>query len=90
MPCVYILRSQKTQKHYTGSSHEDEPTQRLKRHNSGQVKSTKSGLPWSLIHLEYFENYSLARKREIFLKTGKGREWIKLKFSEDGFRDKEK
>lgn len=45
MPCSYVLQSQKTQKLYTGSSHEDSANVRLIVHNAGKVRSTKLGGP---------------------------------------------
>ncbi|MBL7903374.1 MAG: GIY-YIG nuclease family protein [Bacteroidia bacterium] len=80
MACIYILRSQITLKNYIGSSHLDDPKERIRRHNSGLVRSTKHGVPWELIHVEVLDNYITARKRELFLKSGKGREWIKSNF----------
>ena len=80
MPCVYILYSENSNKFYTGSSRDDIPDNRLKAHNSGKTKSTKSGLPWILIHDEQYPDYTEARKREIFLKSGVGRKWIKEKY----------
>ena len=80
MACIYILRSQITLKNYVGSSHLDEPTERLHRHNSGLVRSTKHGVPWILLQSEKLDNHTQARKRELFLKSGKGREWIKSNF----------
>jgi putative endonuclease len=53
---VYILKSEVTNKHYYG--HTKDITQRLKAHNSGKVRSTKSGRPWKVIHQEGFANKS--------------------------------
>ncbi len=50
---------------------------RVKQHNNGEVKSTKSGIPWKLVYYEAFVSKTDARREEIFLKTGKGRERIK-------------
>ena len=77
MACVYLLKSLVTGKKYTGSTHEDNPEKRVAYHNAGKVKSTKSGRPWELIYSEKFDNYTGARKRELFLKTGKGRGFVK-------------
>jgi putative endonuclease len=77
MSCVYVLKSVTGGSIYIGSSHEDDPTIRLQSHNSGRVRSTKFGRPWIVIHYERTDDYTLARKREIFLKTGVGRKWIK-------------
>ncbi len=81
MPCIYVLFSDKSGKFYIGSSRSDTAYSRLKNHNSGKVRSTKSGRPWKLIYTEIFDTYTKARKREIFLKSGKGREWLYDKFS---------
>jgi hypothetical protein len=36
--------------------------------------------PWKLFFFEDYPTRSLARKREVFLKTGEGRSWIKRKW----------
>ena len=72
-------------KFYVGSSHFNDESKRISDHNSGNVRYTKSGRPWKLIHLEIFDTYTEARKRELFLKTGIGRKWIY-----EQFRDNEK
>ena len=77
MPCVYVLFSETTQKFSVGSSHEDIPEFRLNAHNSGKTRSTKAGRPWTLVYQEHFPEYREARKRELFLKSGQGRKFIK-------------
>lgn len=72
---VYILKSSATDKLYIGSTRN--LNQRLHAHNSGKVKSTKSGKPYIILYSEKFDNYSSARKRELFLKSGVGRKWIR-------------
>ncbi len=54
---------------------------RLKEHNSGKTRSTAYYKPWKLFFEESFETRAEARKREVYLKTGYGREWIKNKWS---------
>ena len=76
MSYIYVLRSIKTGKSYVGSSR-FAPNKRIVAHNSGRVRSTKSGRPWELVHSEIFQNYTEARKREIFLKSGVGRKELK-------------
>ena len=49
-------------------------TNRIKEHNSGSMKTTQSGKPWTLIYYEAFINKTDALIEEKFLKTGKGRE----------------
>jgi len=82
MACTYVLLSKITNRFYVGSSREDNAENRLKSHNSGKTRSTKSGRPWIVIHEEQYDNYRDARKREIFLKSGVGRKWIKEKFDD--------
>ena len=53
---------------------------RLKEHNSGQNKSTKSFVPYDVIFTEKFETRIEARQREKYLKSGSGREFIKAKW----------
>lgn len=50
---------------------------RFKEHNSGKIRSTKTHKPWKLIYYEAFAFKKDARREEIFLKTGKGRERLK-------------
>ncbi len=82
MPCVYILHSDRTNKFYMGSSREDDALSRLRSHNQSKTRSTKSGIPWRLIHEEKLLDYTLARKREIFLKSGVGRQWVDQNFGQ--------
>jgi putative endonuclease len=49
----------------------------VKRHNKGQVSSTKKRCPFVLLHTEEFVDYGQARKREKFLKSGLGHQEIK-------------
>jgi putative endonuclease len=67
---VYILRSARDSKYYIGQTENFE--ERIKKHNSGQVKSTKLRRPMVLIKKEIYETRSEARKRENYLKKLKG------------------
>jgi len=74
---VYYLQSQKDKnKFYVGFS--TNLKQRLSQHNNGLVASTKPYLPWDLIFFEGFKNKADAKRREIYLKTNKGRKGLKL------------
>lgn len=68
---VYILRNTSRRFIYVGYS-EDIKT-RIIAHNSGKVKSTKSYMPLELIHYEAYRNKKDAKRREIYLKTSKGK-----------------
>ena len=71
---IYILKSSTTGKRYTGSTQNLEA--RLKAHNDGLSPYTKGRGPWDLIYSEEFPTRSEAMKREKFLKTGKGRDFL--------------
>lgn len=77
MSCIYIIQSIKGRNIYIGSSRENIPDVRLRSHNDGKTQSTKFGRPWTLVHSETYNTYTEARKREIFLKSGRGRELVK-------------
>jgi len=55
----------------------ESPEKRLLGHNSGETKSTKGFRPWVLIYKESIGSRENARKREKYLKSGIGREFIK-------------
>ena len=67
---VYILKSLKDSGYYIGQT--KDLNDRLKKHNNGQVRSTKSRLPFALIKKETFDTRGEARKRENYLKKLKG------------------
>ncbi|MFC1748811.1 GIY-YIG nuclease family protein [Pseudomonadota bacterium] len=70
MNCVYILKSKNADWHYVGQTNNLE--KRLKRHNSGQVPSTKNKRPFEVIHVEEYETRKEAMDRESYLKSRKG------------------
>ncbi len=59
---VYILKSQKTGRHYT--DHTDDLENRLNQHNAGEVKSTKSGIPWKRVFSKPFSTRAEAMRFE--------------------------
>lgn len=71
MRYVYILRSVKDKKSYTGCT--NDLRKRLQMHNSGEIESTKRRKPLRLIYYEAFINKKDAFAREQWLKTGWGR-----------------
>ena len=72
---VYTLISLKDYKFYTGFT--TDLKDRLSRHARGEVRSTTNRRPLKLIHYEYFINEEDAKAREVFLKSGFGRENMK-------------
>lgn len=68
---VYILKSKLKDFIYIGFS-EDLKT-RVKTHNKGKNISTKPYIPLELIHYEAYKNIKDAKRREVYLKSNKGR-----------------
>ena len=75
MHFVYILQSLRDKNYYIG--HAEDLKIRLKRHNSGRVRSTKSRLPWQLIYQEQYQTKQEAYRRELQIKSYKGGEAFK-------------
>jgi putative endonuclease len=73
---VYVLKCA-DDKLYVGSTRD--LSKRLKAHQKGRVKTTKGRRPVKLIYSEEFLSYSEARKRELYFKSGTGRDWLKSK-----------
>ena len=72
----YILYSEKFNKNYTGFT--SNLIERFKSHNFiGTKGHTLKFRPWKVIHVEFFPSKAEAMKREKYLKTGIGREFIK-------------
>jgi len=69
---VYVLKSNKNGRFYTGST--NDINRRLVQHNQGRSKYTRTGKPFVLLRTEEYKTRSEAMNREIYLKTGKGRE----------------
>ena len=71
---VYLIWSDKSKRSYVGQTQDIE--NRLKRHKSGLVRSTKAYRPWKLIFKEEFRDRAEAMKKELWLKSPGGRKWI--------------
>jgi putative endonuclease len=71
---VYILYSAVVDRYYVGQT--SDLQDRLRRHNQGRSKYTKSGIPWNLVYKEGFETRSQAVQREQELKCSKSREHL--------------
>lgn len=87
---VYVLLSLKDKKFYIGFT--TNLKQRLQQHARGEVKSTANRRFLKLVHYEYFLNEGDAKAREVFLKSGFGREQLRqsLKRILHGFDIEEK
>ena len=72
---VYVLFSKSYNQHYVGSTQDLE--KRIWAHNEGLSRFTKGRRPWRLVYKEEYQTRGDAMKREKFLKSGQGREFIK-------------
>ena len=73
---TYIVKSLSRNTLYVGNS--ENPEKRLEsEHNKGRVKYTKGRAPWVLVYKEKFYTRTEAVRQERFLKTGRGREYLK-------------
>lgn len=72
---IYILLSLKDKRFYIGFT--SDLKNRLSEHAKGRVSSTKNRRPLKLIHYEYFIDKADAKAREVFLKSGFGRNQLK-------------
>ena len=71
---VYILRSERNGRYYTG--HSADPGRRLQQHNSGKVKATRYARPWRLVYAEEFDDRISARRQERTFKSMKSRAYL--------------
>ena len=78
MVVVYVLEGRYLAKRYVGIT-ENLP-RRLAEHRGGKTKGGQIIGEFDLLHTETFPDYITARKREKFLKSGQGREWLNTKF----------
>jgi len=72
---TYILKSKKSGKFYTGAT--NDLRKRLKLHNDGKSNFTKKDKPYELIYYEACKEREDAFAREIYLKSGYGKRFIK-------------
>lgn len=72
---VYILQSKKDKTLYIGYS--QDVKRRFEDHQKGRVLSTKNKRPWEVIYCELYKNRKDAMQRELFFKTGWGRNYMR-------------
>jgi putative endonuclease len=75
MKYSYVLLSDRDGKFYIGST--GDLRERLQQHNKGQVRSTVYRRPLRLIYHEGCLCADDARRRERYLKTGRGGRYLK-------------
>jgi putative endonuclease len=75
MQYVYVLKSAKDGKFYTGCT--EDLRKRFREHNDGKGTSTKGRGPFELIYYEALLDKADAFTREKYLKTGMGKRYLK-------------
>jgi len=71
---AYALCNESKSWIYKGSTRD--LAERTHAHFTGRVTRTKNKRPLKLVYYKYFNNYTEARRHEIWLKSGQGREWL--------------
>ncbi len=74
---IYVLQSLKDKGFYTGFT--DNLERRVKEHNNKEEPSTKSRAPFELVYYEGCIEKDDAIAREKYLKTGKGKRYLKYR-----------
>jgi len=77
---VYVLESKQYKQLYIGSTRN--LIKRVKEHNLGRVRSTKTYVPWKLIYYEANIHKQDAKRREYYLKTSQGGRLFKRRLKE--------
>lgn len=72
---TYVLKSEKDGKLYTGST--NDLRKRLIQHNTGKSTYTKGRGPFKIIYYEACLLEEKARSREVYLKSGMGKRYLK-------------
>ncbi len=81
---TYILKSKKNGQLYTGYA--SDLRKRFREHNDGKSTYTKDRGPYELIYYEACIHKEDARAREKYLKTGRGKRFIKNRLKRFLFR----
>lgn len=76
---VYVLRSKKTNQWYTGYT--EDLRKRFKEHNDGKSTYTKKKGPYELIYYESYRNKDDARSRELQIKSGTGKAYLRKRLN---------
>ena len=74
---VYVLRSFKDGQWYTGFT--SDLRKRFAEHNNGKSRHTKNRGPFELIYYESYKNIQDARSRELQLKSGQGKAYLRAR-----------
>ncbi|HXZ20080.1 MAG TPA: GIY-YIG nuclease family protein [Candidatus Acidoferrales bacterium] len=75
----YVLLSQRDDRFYIGST--GDLRERLQQHHAGRVDSTAHRRPVRLVYYEACLNVQDARRRERYLKSGRGGRYLKRRLA---------
>jgi putative endonuclease len=81
---VYVLKSLVNNRYYFG--HTNDINSRLRKHNNGDVRSTRKFRPWMLLGFEVYEKRNDARWREHELKNHVTKRNKLIKSLEEGIK----
>jgi putative endonuclease len=81
---TYVLRSKKSGRLYTGYT--NDLRKRFNEHNERKSKYTKYTGPYELIYYEACVDMKDATARELYLKAGKGKRYLKSRLKRFLFR----
>jgi putative endonuclease len=79
MKYAYVLLSERDRRFYIGNT--GDLRERLQQHNKGQVRSTAYRRPLRLVYYEGCLSGDDARRRERYLKTGRGGRYLKQRLA---------
>jgi len=81
---TYVIKSKKNGNYYTGYT--SNLRKRIKEHNERKSKYTKGRGPYTLVYYEACIDEEDARSRELYLKTGRGKRYLKSRLKRFLFR----
>ena len=76
---AYVLLGDHGEYMYKGSARDLK--KRIADHLAGRVTRTRNRRPLEILHIEYTVDYTEARQRENWLKSGQGRKWLKEEYA---------
>ena len=81
---TYVLKSKKNGNLYTGYT--NDLRKRFKEHTEGKSLYTKGRGPFKIVYYEACLNEGDARNRELYLKSGRGKLYLKQRLKRSLFR----
>ncbi len=82
MKFYYVNVLHNSSKNFIYIGYSENLKQRFESHNNGENKSTKHYTPLELIHYEGYKNMADAKRRELYLKSNKGKTTLRTMLKE--------